>query len=262
MDFCTHYPLCAYARVASHRVLFTRLRCGQWSCEYCAQKNRDIWTAHLLNRLPEINDHWYFITLTAHEHLRGAAASLKNIRDNLDKLFKRLRRIFKHVEYVRVYEKHPTSEARHAHLILCGVSPFVAREVARSGSDTFIPLLARASHRGTWSLKTWFKKTAREIGMGYQVDCQAIADAKDSIRYVTKYLTKSFQDLHEKGLRHVQTTREIGSPKPETKYVWKVVSFVTARDFAPGDIVSDLQTGQVLDSEYFEEYDRYPIENM
>jgi len=262
MDFCTHYPLCAFARVAPHQVLFTRLRCGSWQCEYCAQKNRDIWTAHLLTRLPEISDHWYFITLTAHEHRRSAAASLDNIRSNLDKLFKRLRRIFKHAHYVRVFEKHPTSEARHAHLVMAGLSPFLAREKARSGADQFIPLLSRTSHRGTWSIKTWLKRTAREIGMGYQVDCQAITEARDSIRYVTKYLTKSFQDLHEKGLRHVQTSREIGAPNPETVYRWKVVGFVTARDFQPGDTVVDLQTGEVLDSAYFEEYDHYPIENM
>lgn len=262
MIFCTHYPLCAFARVSSHRVLFTRLRCGQWSCEYCAQKNRDIWTAHLLTRLPEISDYWWFITLTAHEHLRSAAASLKNIRDNLDKLFKRLRRIFKHVHYVRVYEKHPTSEARHAHLVVCGLSPFLVVENTRSGDTSFIPLLQRQKRAGTWSLKTWFKKTARVLGMGYQVDCQKIAVAGDAIRYVTKYLTKSFQDLHEKGLRHVQTSREIGSPANEVAFDWKVVSFVTARDFRAGDTVLDLQTGELLDTEYFSEHDYYPIENM
>lgn len=262
MDFCTHYPLCAYARVSAHRVLFTRLRCGQWSCEYCALKNRDIWRAHLLDTLPRISDHWWFITLTAHEHLRSATASLKNIRENLDKLFKRLRRIFKHVHYVRVYEKHPTSEARHAHLVACGLSPFIARDVSRTKAITFTPLLERQAHRGTWSIRTWFKKTARECGMGYQVDCQKIDNPGASIGYVTKYLTKSFQDLHEKGLRHVQTSREIGNPKTEVVYSWKVVSFVTARDFLPGDVVCDCQTGEVIDSAYFEEHDFYPIEMM
>jgi len=262
MDFCTHYPLCAYARVSAHRALFTRLRCGQWSCEYCARKNRDIWRAHLLDTLPRLSDHWWFITLTAHEWRRSAASSLANIRENLDKLFKRLRRIFKHVQYVRVYEKHPTSEARHAHLIACGLSPFLSKEVSRTNSIQFIPLLSRQSHRGTWTINTWFKKTARELGMGYQVKCKAIDNAQQSIGYVTKYLTKSFQDLHERGLRHVQTSREIGSPSPETVYSWKVVSFVSARDFSPGDTVLDLQTGELLDSEYFEDHDYYPIENM
>jgi len=262
MDFCTHYPLCAYTRVSAHRLLFTRLRCGQWSCEYCAQKNRDIWRAHLLDTLPGISDHWWFITLTAHEHLRSAAASLKNIRENLDKLFKRLRRIFKHVNYVRVYEKHPASDARHAHLVASGLSPFVLRETTRTGAISYVPLLSRQSFKGTWAIKTWFKKTARAIGMGYQVDCQKIDNPHDGIRYVTKYLTKSFQDLHEKGLRHVQTSREIGSPSPEAAYSWKVVSFVSARDFTAGDTILDLQTGELLDTEYFEEHDYYPIENM
>jgi hypothetical protein len=212
--------------------------------------------------LPELSDFWYFITLTAHEHRRSAALSLANIRDNLDKLFKRLRRIFKHVEYVRVYEKHPTSAARHAHMLASGLSPFLLKETARTGNIQFVPLLSRQSHKGTWTIKTWFKKTARDLGMGYQVDCQPIAHAAESIGYVTKYLTKWFQDLHEKGLRHVQTSRGIGAPQPESVYSWKVVSFVTARDFQPGDVVVDLQTGEALDGAYFEENDYYPIENM
>ena len=148
MDFCKRYPLCAYAVVSSSRVLFTRLRCGSWSCEYCAGKNRDIWQAHLLTTLPEMSDHWYFVTLTAHEHRRSAAMSLSNIRQNISLLLKRLKRIFKHVEYVRVYEKHPTSEARHAHLVMSGLSPYLEKHVSHTGSVQFIPVLERQRQKG------------------------------------------------------------------------------------------------------------------
>lgn len=262
MQFCKHYPLCAYAVVSRDTALFTRLRCGSWQCEYCAEKNRDIWRAHLADRLPEVSDNWWFITLTAHEHRRTESLSLANIRNNLDRLFKRLRRIFKHVDYVRVYEKHPSSEARHAHLVVCGLSPFVSRRVAHSGSETFSPVETRIHRAGTWTIKTWFKKTARAIGMGYQVSCEPIKNARSTVAYVTKYLTKSFQDLHEKGLRHVQTSRKIGAPKPEGNYAWKVCSYITVRNFQGGTQVIDLQTGTVVDEAYFEEYDYYPPEMM
>jgi len=261
MDFCKRYPLCAYAVVSSSRVLFTRLRCGSWSCEYCAGKNRDIWQAHLLTTLPEMSDHWYFVTLTAHEHLRSAAMSLANIRQNIERLLKRLRRIFNHVEYVRVYEKHPTSEARHAHLVVCGLSPFVERLVARSGSETFVPVLERTKHRGTWSINTWFKKAARACGMGYQVKCEKVENPTKSVGYAVKYLTKSCQDLHEKGLRHVQTSRGIGAPKVESRYKWQVCSYVTARDFAPNTSVIDLQTGEEIPPDFWNVWDYYPLEH-
>lgn len=261
MDFCKRYPLCAFAAVSSSRVLFTRLRCGSWSCEYCAGKNRDIWQAHLLTTLPEINDHWYFVTLTAHEHRRSAAMSLANIRQNISLLLKRLKRIYFNVEYVRVYEKHPTSEARHAHLVICGLSPYLEKTISHTGSVQFIPILERQKQKGTWSIQTWFKKTARSCGMGYQVVVERLAYAQQSIRYVTKYLTKSFQDLHEKGLRHVQTSRGIGSPKAEADYQWQVCSYVTAKDFKPGTTVIDLQTGEAIPPDYFQEFDVYPPEN-
>lgn len=260
MDYCPRFPLCAIARVGNGRVLFTRLRCGQWSCDWCAKKNQEIWRAHLMDRLPDISDFWWLITLTAHEHRRTEALSLANIRDNLDRLFKRIRRIFKHFTYVRVYEKHPTSQARHSHLLACGISPFLVREVSRTGSITYIPVLSRQGHKGTWAIRTWFKKTARELGMGYQADCQPIEDPKRASGYVTKYLTKSQQDLNEKGLRHVQTSREIGAPKNETQYAWKVASFFTARDFVAGEYVIDLQTGERIDEGYFEEENVYPPE--
>lgn len=260
MKFCEHYPLVAFAVVSRSRALFTRLRCGSWSCEYCARKNRDIWRAHLIDRLPEISDNWWSVTLTARETTRTTKSSLANIRTRIDRLFKRLRRIYKDVQYVRVYEKHPTSVAIHAHLIVARLSPFLTWRRARSGSTQFIPLDIRTEHKGTWTIKTFMKRTCRDLGMGYQVDCKRIEDARRSVGYVTKYLTKALQEIHVKGLRHVQTSRKIGSPKNEGNYAWQVRSFVTARDFAPGTDVIDLQTGELIPDDYFERFDYYPPE--
>jgi len=261
MEFCPRFVNCAYTHVSRTEALFTRLRCKQWSCEYCAKKNQSIWAAFLLDRLPEVADTWWLVTLTAHSKLRTAELSLKNIRDNIDRLMKRVKRVFGKVEYVRVYEKHPTSEARHAHFIMSGLSPWVVNGCSAKLRPMALAVMERGGTRGTWSVKTWFKKNAQEVNLGYMVDVSgAISHTGKVVSYVVKYLTKSQQDLTEKGLRHVQTSRGVGSPKQESDYAWNVVSFVTARDFTAGQEVFDLQAGTPINSDYWNEQDVYPPE--
>lgn len=261
MEFCPRFVNCAYTHVSRTEALFTRLRCKQWSCDYCAKKNQSIWAAFLIDRLPEVDDTWWLVTLTAHSQLRTAELSLKNIRDNIDRLMKRVKRVFGEVQYVRVYEKHPTSEARHAHLVLSGLSPYVVNGCSAKLRPMALAVMERSGTRGTWSVKTWFKKNAQECNLGYMVDVsQAISHTGKVVSYVVKYLTKSQQDLSEKGLRHVQTSRKIGSPKSASDHSWKVVSFVTARDFTNTQVVTDLQTGLPIPDGYFEEMDVYPPE--
>jgi len=261
MDFCPRFVNCAYTHVDKHSALFTRLRCKQWSCDFCAQKNQSIWAAFLIDKLPEVADEWWLVTLTAHSKLRTAELSLKNIRDNIDRLMKRVKRVFGDVQYVRVYEKHPTSEARHAHFIMCGLSPFVATGCSVKLKPMALAITQRSGKTGAWSLKTWFKKVAQECSLGYMVDVSGtISHTGKVVSYVVKYLTKSQQDLTEKGLRHVQTSRKIGAPKTTSDYTWKVVSFVTALDFLPGQTLTDLQTARAVDADYWGEMDVYPPE--
>jgi len=59
----------------------------------------------------------------------------------------------------------------------------------------------------------------------------------------------------------VQTSRDIGAPKPESDLKWRVLSFITARDFAAGVTVIDLQTGEAIPPDYWGEFDVYPVEN-
>lgn len=261
MDFCPRFPLSAWTHIDRKNALFTRLRCGLWSCEWCAAKNQSIWRAFLLTKLPVVSEEWWLLTLTAHAHKRSAAMSLANIRDNLDRLLKRIRRVFGQVDYVRVYEKHPTSAARHAHLIICGLTDYVVPGCSSKLQPTALAVTERNGRGGVWAIKSWLKKVAQECGMGYMVDCQKIAgNPAIAIGYVCKYLTKSQQDLNEKGLRHVQTSRRVGSPRVAALYSWKVGSFVTARDFNAGQVVTDLQTGTAIDDDYWNEQDYYPPE--
>lgn len=261
MEFCTNYPLVAWTHVDRHTALFTRLRCGQWSCEFCAKKNASIWRAFLLSKLSLLSDTWYLMTLTAHSRMRTQGQSLKNLRDNIERIMKRIRRVFGEVEYVRVFEKHPTSDAVHAHFIISGITDYVVAGASAKHQPMYIGVFSRCSHRCIWSVRTWLKKTAQECQIGYIADIRRIhGDTSFATWYVTKYLTKAQQDLKIKGLRHVQTSRGIGSPKHEGEYKWRVGSFVTTKDFENGQTVIDLQTGEAIDGDYWSDFDVYPPE--
>jgi hypothetical protein len=262
MKFCPKYSRVAWTNVRTQGV-FTRLRCGQWSCEYCAGFNAYVWRKFLQSRLPKVSETWYLLTLTADPNKRTAAASLKNIRTNIDALMKRVKRVYGDIDYVRVYEKHPSSEAIHAHLIISGLTPYVAVGQSVKLRPMAIGVLTRKSRNGVWASRTWFKINARDLGMGYIVDVTIIEGNVDrAIWYICKYLTKAQQDLKTKYLRHVQTTKRVGSPDNESSLDWQVGYFITARDFAPNQTIKDLQTGDLIDNAFWERHEFYPYNDF
>lgn len=261
MEYCQNFSLCAYTRV-NHMVWFTRLRCGSWSCEYCAAVNRRMWRVHLMKKMSQMNCVWYFITLTSSDANRSAALSLQSLRRGIDLLMKRMRRIWKKLEYVRVYEKH-VSGAFHAHLIVSGLTPYV-RVVRVRKRVSFEPLAVRAGCRGTWSLKTWFKKSAYSVGMGYMVDVRLLLDdTPGAISYVTKYMTKEAQNFAERYLRRVQTSRGIGSPRTDggLELKWSVGAKLMrdkVRDACGFMRVYDLNEKMFVPEDYWREHAFYP----
>lgn len=259
--FCPKYSRVAFTTTGHKEALFSRLRCKQWTCDYCAAKNAAIWAAFLSEKLPLISEDWWLLTITADRYTRSKEASLKNIRDRIDILMKRVKRVFGEINYVRVYEKHPSSSAIHAHLIVSGLSPYVAVGCSSKLRPMAIGVLKRSTRNGVWSVRTWFKKTCGEIGMGYIIDVQQIENnPKVAVGYVTKYLTKSQQDLDTVGLRHVQTSRAIGGPKNDTEHTWEVAFYITAKMFPPNTKITDLNTGEVIDNNYWEMRDFYPYD--
>ena len=261
MAVCLKYKKVAFADTGIKTAIFTRLRCKQWSCEECAKTNAWVWRQWLEKRLPEISEEWYLVTLTAGEDDRSTYGSLKNIRDNLDRMFKRMRRVFGEISYVRVYERHPTSSAIHVHIIMAGLSPFVALGCSVKMQPMAIGILRRQWKHGIWALKTWVKKTCREIGMGYIADVQCVQGGIKAMFYVTKYLTKSQQDIPIKGLRHVQVSSDIGSPRGEKNdLIWNTASYITANMFAPNTKIHDINTGGIIDNNHWELHSFYPID--
>lgn len=260
---CKRYIKVAFAPTGHREAIFTRLRCKQWSCEACARTNAWVWRNWLLRRIPEVSGEWYILTLTASRFHREKYASLDNIRSHLDALFKRIKRVFGSIEYVRVYEKHPTSEAIHCHIIISGLSPYVAVGCSSKLRPMAIGVLSRNSRNGVWAIKTWIKNNCRELKMGFIADIQLIVgEASRAVWYVTKYLTKAQSDLHVKGLRHVQVTTGIGSPpKEHTDLIWHTASYVTANMVGEKTKMRDLQTGGVIDQNHWEIHSFYPHED-
>lgn len=259
---CKLYKRVAYAQIAPKEAIFTRLRCKQWSCDYCAKKNASIWRAFLAGKLPTVSEEWYLVTFTAHSKTRSKQTSLENLRNNIDILLKRASRVFGRLSYVRTFERHPTSEAIHAHYIVSGLSPFVAIGCSKKLQPMAIGITARPYREGIWTVQTWFTNTAYDVGIGYIVDVRMIeGDVTRAIWYVTKYLTKEQQDINVRGLRHVQTTRDIGSPKSNQDLTWCTASYITARMFPPNTAIEDINTGQTIDNDYWEVHNFYPYED-
>jgi len=257
---CKNYIKVAYTTIGPKEALFTRLRCKQWDCEYCAEKNAKTWQYWLVEKLPNISDDWYLVTLTAHSKTRTTLDSLMNLRNNTEALIKRVKRVWGNdIEYARVYERHPTSEAIHAHFIMTGITPYVVNVCSVKLRPMAIGVTERKGHVGTWSAKTWFKKNAQELHMGYMADVKRLqGNPRDVAFYVTKYLTKDQQAFRVPYLRHVQVTQGIGSPEFEHTYEWTPVSYITSRTFQAGTRVLDLDTGKVIDNNFWEHTGFYP----
>lgn len=221
---CEFFSMVCWKQTQPDTVVMARLRCKSWQCPFCAKENRKVWRKHLQKRLPRVASDWWFITLTAHENLRDGEASLANIRSNIDRLFKRVKRVWGKVQYVRVFEPHENG-AFHAHLLCSGLSSGVQKFTARNGVDFYRPTVWRKS-RGILSCRTWWRRTCRSLGMGYMVDVQSLSSVSEALRYVTKYLTKDAQGFAVKNLRKIQTSRGIGSPTSKGDGSWATAARV------------------------------------
>lgn len=264
MSVCKNYLKVAYTMTGRKQALLTRLRCKRWTCDFCAKKNAGMWQYWLIKRLPEVSSEWYLVTLTAHEKTRTTLSSLDNLRTRIDALIKRMKRVFgEDIEYVRVYEKHPTSEAVHVHFIMAGLLPYVAVGCSSKLQPMAVGVLTRNGRNGVWAIKTWIKKTCRELGMGYIADAKMLKGSPEQAAYyVTKYLTKDMQAIDVPYLRHVQVTKGIGSPQFDASYKWTPVSYITARTFdEPNTQVVDIDTGEVIDNRFWEKHTFYPNED-
>lgn len=235
-----------------------RLRCKEWSCEYCAQKNQAQWRAHLHSSLEGDCRQWQLITLTPMDASISTFASYKSLQSGWGLLLNRMRRVHGNPSYIRTFEKFPTNNALHIHAILTGLSPYVAFGANKRHKPTELAVLRRNYREGIWSLKTWLKRWSVQYGMGFMADIKPIPTAK-ALNYVTKYLTKELQGFEIKGLRRIATSRDIPPLPDYGEGIWTRSSYIVARDFKAGAKILDLQTGEVIDNNHWEAHDYYPL---
>ena len=256
LSYCEVFNRIVWKQTQPGVIVVVRIGCGSWRCPVCSKVNRQRWQKHLLKMLPKIGSNWWFITLTAHSKKRSAENSLENLRSNLDKLFKRMRRVWSNVEYVRVYEVHQKG-AFHAHLLVSGLSARVQKFTTPAGVHYYRPTLL-GHGVGNWQVRTWFVRQAQSLEMGYMVDVQAVQGTRAAVNYVIKYLTKEAQAFYVRGLRQVQTSRGIGGPRTGGSGDWNSAERLFRGEVPQGARVYDASRKLWIPEQYWSENLTYP----
>lgn len=200
-----------------NRQLITTNRCKRWSCDYCAERNRQIWRANIIDSVTKLQTasaeaggrdymNWTFWTLTSHQRMRGFDASYRCIRSGWKKLYDRTKRAYgkgAKLEYLRVWEQHQDGTL-HQHMII---------------SATIV-------HR-------WAKDNCASCGLGYQTDVQHVTGHVGTLAaYVTKYITKDLRD-YPSGFRRIQGSSAFSLRKTaENGLDWQFMDIYTVRDAA------------------------------
>jgi len=162
-------------------VKYIKPDCGLWSCPECGTKNASHWGKVAMYGVSWLIDNGLipeFLTLTSHRLVRTVPAGLAVYRPAWKKLSVRLKRASpQEIFYMSVYESKKTGHF-HVHFV------------------------------GTFGVsKRWFKDNAAGCGLGYQVELVDIDSVKATAWYVTKYLTKQFEQAWPKGTRRVNVSQ-------------------------------------------------------
>jgi len=165
--------------------ILTRPACKMWNCEACAARNARIWIAKIINGCNKIGGEWSFLTITAHEKMRGKS-SIKSLREGWKKLYNRilanLGKSAENLYYAKVWEQHENG-SWHLHILI---------------SVCFG--------------KRWAKDNARACGLGFEADWHICPNAGTVAGYVAKYSLKNATVVRggvewPKGLRRIETSR-------------------------------------------------------
>lgn len=258
MARCPNFSMTAWQHdTETRRVVLIRIGCGMWSCDVCANWLQTSWRRHLRARMPEIGENWRLLTFTASGWVKTVSESLIRIRRGLDLFFKRARRIWDVLEYARVYELHPKRGVLHVHVVIFGLTDFVARRRAGNGKNVFAALDMRTGHKGTWTIRTFVKKIALECGMGYIADVRNIPVGR-AVHYVTKYLTKDQQKIDVKNLRHVQVSQGVGSPPKKDTGYWHTGRRIFKKDLYGDEKLYDADKRVIVSNGYWRDNEFYP----
>lgn len=272
--YCPNYSKAVRTTDDDGNVLIARTRCKQWSCGYCANVNRNIWIARIINQVVKGgHDMWFFwtVTLKPSDHLKGdyknaLSHSMKVWRANWDKLMKQAKRDLGKLVYVRIFETHKNGTL-HVHMLADKTYSDVVEvnEIRPDGtpntrhvSATFTGITKRYSLGVIHDIKPIVTKEKGDNGV-----------ARNVSSYVTKYMTKELQSdvrslLKSTGngrVRMVQTSQNFAKVSSNGIYDWSIgdVSVGEAKLiwYERRDIL-DVQNGKTLEYDDFEHYPHYP----
>lgn len=234
-----------------------RLRCKQWTCPYCAERNRAMWRAILLHHINhQVRTTWSWFTLTAHRYARGEQKSLSNLRGGWDLLMKRMKRRYGKFQYARVFEKHADG-SYHIHAIADFNFDDIVERQGRDGKKT--------------NYSRWLQKTAWSLGLGMYTHADNVeacyeANAGYVAAYITKYIVKlDVATKNELGrVRHIQVSqgwlrKEIDSSVENWRFAWGVYYEDILKAMASHKYVDSLD-GHVVTIDDFEDTYIYPPE--
>lgn len=263
-SYCKHFKALAATNPtdAPNDAWVMQLRCKQWSCDYCAKKNKSIWRAHIIDRINKLAGDWIFITFTAHRNAHKVAKTLQNLKRGWKILYDRLRRHFKgqKLEYIMLYEAHKPDGQIAQNKTRYHVHAVVRATVA--GDNVYDRRQKRYYHPET---TRWLKDNSASVGCGHQAHAAKIENSHGGMvaAYITKYMTKNAQDFGDfpPRMRRIVVSRGVGSPKaPKSPEKWQIWGGVYPRDVAEHDHVINITTGEIVTADYFKYAPVYPRE--
>jgi hypothetical protein len=263
LTYCPNFSALVVKDTTEQLIPVVRARCGMWTCEFCAEKNRSIWRARLINHIMKnLDREWAWFTLTAHSKARGAFRSITNLRNAWDKLVKRMKRKYGDFDYVRIFERHADG-SYHIHCIASIYFDDIYYRVTRNGKKAGLPV--------PYSL--WLKYNAIELSTGmythaenfaskfndiaqikHKVSGKSKADVEQTeleikamqaglvASYITKYVTKIEPEFKTEigRVRHIQTSQKWLRPeKLEDAEKW-----IFKHGIYYDDVVAAIRTNQ------------------
>jgi len=162
------------------RALITHANCDTWECPECAQRMKQRWLMRAeMGARRIINDYDFldFVTLTSHEKNRSFDSSYCVWQKAWPILYAAIQRRRTGLQFMVIPEQHEDGTL-HFHCLW------------NAGKN-----------------QRWLKDNARQRGLGYMVDVQAVGEPVQAVRYVTKYVGKSLGDNVPARFRRVRTSQ-------------------------------------------------------
>lgn len=172
------------------------VRCGLWSCPYCARKNSIKWAIRVKKHMEKHPEQAYFWTLTLPKWYKSPEKAYKDLRRLWDTFRKALQRQYKDQQwaYVAFVEAHPKrSKIPHFHII--SMLPIPEKYKWRKNEKT----------GKRWRYKMRLKDFAYRAGFGFIAYDKPVTTARAGW-YVAKYASKTDEKM-PKGFRRVRAAR-------------------------------------------------------